>query len=258
MFKWKSLLITMITGLLLTSNPASARFYSVDPVGFQESNSISFNRYGYANNNPYGFTDPNGESPFGFLPQDYFSSGQVVKDMANRDVAMGAMAAATVMTAGLAPEIVIGVDIGLMVATGEPGSLGGSKSLNLGSGSNPMRGAVNVDLSTMKGVNIQATAGKLPFKTNTFTEVNSINPYGFNPVSAETARVMQSGGVLKVTGTKNNPWARVVDKETARKAGFKHKSTTSIDDGHQFGTQRSSNGKELNTSGSETSSYEKF
>lgn len=63
MFKWKSLLITIITGLLLTSNPASARFYSVDPVGFQESNSISFNRYGYANNNPYGFTDPNGELP---------------------------------------------------------------------------------------------------------------------------------------------------------------------------------------------------
>ncbi len=75
MFKWQSLFITIITGLLLISSSASARFYSVDPVGFQESNSISFNRYGYANNNPYGFTDPNGEYPGYTFPSDYFSSG---------------------------------------------------------------------------------------------------------------------------------------------------------------------------------------
>ena len=36
------------------------RFMGVDPKGFDEANIHSFNRYGYANNNPYRFHDPNG------------------------------------------------------------------------------------------------------------------------------------------------------------------------------------------------------
>ena len=42
-------------------DPQIGRFMGVDPVGFKEGNTISFNRYGYANNNPFKFTDPNGE-----------------------------------------------------------------------------------------------------------------------------------------------------------------------------------------------------
>ena len=34
-------------------DPQIGRFMGVDPVGFQENNTISFNRYNYANNNPY-------------------------------------------------------------------------------------------------------------------------------------------------------------------------------------------------------------
>lgn len=36
----------------------------IDPVGFQEDNIHSFNRYAYANDNPYRFVDPDGEQPF--------------------------------------------------------------------------------------------------------------------------------------------------------------------------------------------------
>ena len=43
-------------------DPLIGRFYSNDPVGFV-GNSHSFNRYAYANNNPYKYVDPNGESP---------------------------------------------------------------------------------------------------------------------------------------------------------------------------------------------------
>jgi RHS repeat-associated protein len=48
-------------------DPVIGRFYSNDPVGTMEhlhgSNGIhGFNRYTYANNNPYKYTDPNGES----------------------------------------------------------------------------------------------------------------------------------------------------------------------------------------------------
>ncbi len=43
--------------------PEIGRFLSVDPVTFKESNIFSFNRYAYANNNPYKYTDPDGRIP---------------------------------------------------------------------------------------------------------------------------------------------------------------------------------------------------
>jgi len=39
-------------------DPVIGRFYSNDPVGF--TNVHTFNRYGYANNNPYKYVDPDG------------------------------------------------------------------------------------------------------------------------------------------------------------------------------------------------------
>ncbi len=39
-------------------DPVIGRFYSNDPVGFK--NVHNFNRYSYANNNPYKYTDPDG------------------------------------------------------------------------------------------------------------------------------------------------------------------------------------------------------
>ena len=46
--------------LSLVTASAQARFLSVDPVGFKEGNPMSFNRYAYANNNPYKYVDPDG------------------------------------------------------------------------------------------------------------------------------------------------------------------------------------------------------
>jgi RHS repeat-associated protein len=40
--------------------PEIGIFLSPDPVEFQEGNVFSFNRYAYANNNPYRYVDPNG------------------------------------------------------------------------------------------------------------------------------------------------------------------------------------------------------
>lgn len=42
-------------------DPVIGRFYSNDPIGFRDVH--SFNRYVYANNNPYKFTDPDGNNP---------------------------------------------------------------------------------------------------------------------------------------------------------------------------------------------------
>ncbi|QTN28811.1 M6 family metalloprotease domain-containing protein [Rhodoferax sp. AJA081-3] len=44
-------------------DPVLGRFMGVDPVGFQEDSVHSFNRYAYANNNPYKYVDPDGHSP---------------------------------------------------------------------------------------------------------------------------------------------------------------------------------------------------
>lgn len=42
-------------------DPVVGRFYGVDPVDWQEDSPVhSFNRYAYANNNPYRFVDPDG------------------------------------------------------------------------------------------------------------------------------------------------------------------------------------------------------
>ncbi len=42
-------------------DPTIGRFMGTDPVGFKVENPGQFNRYAYVNNNPYIFTDPDGE-----------------------------------------------------------------------------------------------------------------------------------------------------------------------------------------------------
>jgi RHS repeat-associated protein len=52
-------------------DPVIGRFYSNDPMGaaefIEKGNIQGFNRYAYANNNPYKYTDPNGENPLAVL-----------------------------------------------------------------------------------------------------------------------------------------------------------------------------------------------
>jgi RHS repeat-associated protein len=42
-------------------DPEIGRFLNIDPTAFVESNTMSFNRYLYVNNNPYKYVDPDGE-----------------------------------------------------------------------------------------------------------------------------------------------------------------------------------------------------
>jgi RHS repeat-associated protein len=48
-------------------DPGIGRFLSVDPVTASGNSGANFNRYWYANNNPYRFTDPDGRCPTGTL-----------------------------------------------------------------------------------------------------------------------------------------------------------------------------------------------
>jgi RHS repeat-associated protein len=58
-------------------DPAIGRFMGIDPQGVVETNIHSFNRYGYGNNNPYKFVDPDGHSPIdvAFLAYDLGALG---------------------------------------------------------------------------------------------------------------------------------------------------------------------------------------
>jgi RHS repeat-associated protein len=44
-------------------DPVLGRFMGVDPVGFDDGNIHSFNRFAYGNNNPYRYLDPDGHHP---------------------------------------------------------------------------------------------------------------------------------------------------------------------------------------------------
>lgn len=50
----------LVFTLCTTNFSVSARFLSVDPVQPNQVSGANFNRYGYSNNNPYRFTDPDG------------------------------------------------------------------------------------------------------------------------------------------------------------------------------------------------------
>jgi RHS repeat-associated protein len=61
---------------------ASGRFISRDPAGVLahvESNPMMFNRYAYANNNPYKYVDPDGQLPF-LIPLAIFIAKEIVSE----------------------------------------------------------------------------------------------------------------------------------------------------------------------------------
>lgn len=67
-------------------DPVIGRFYSNDPVGF--TNVHTFNRYAYANNNPYRYTDPDGNSPISVLAKQTAKVGikQGIQNMGKRQM----------------------------------------------------------------------------------------------------------------------------------------------------------------------------
>jgi hypothetical protein len=99
-------------------DPVIGRFYSNDPVGWTPKNPVmSFNRYLYVNNNPYKYTDPNGEFldailDIGFIAYDLY-------DMASNGVNATNSASLSANIAGLLIPGATG--LGLGVRAGDKG-----------------------------------------------------------------------------------------------------------------------------------------
>jgi RHS repeat-associated protein len=56
-------------------DPIAGRFLSQDPVTTDAATGSAFNRYAYAQNNPYRYTDPDGREPGDAAKQTYASEG---------------------------------------------------------------------------------------------------------------------------------------------------------------------------------------
>jgi RHS repeat-associated protein len=100
-------------------DPAIGRSLSIDPVAARERGD-NFNRYAYANNNPYKFTDPDGRES-GMFQQEQYRMAQPPPD-AIAGVALATLAAPALMYVGATAVAVIG--------DAAAGSLSGSVAVN--------------------------------------------------------------------------------------------------------------------------------
>lgn len=96
-------------------DPVVGRFMSIDPVGFVDNNLHSFNRYSYANNNPYKYVDPDGD--YAELPIEGFSLALGVYSF-NQNFQAGNYGAATIDALGIIADGI------LAAAPGAPGAVG--------------------------------------------------------------------------------------------------------------------------------------
>lgn len=95
-------------------DPVAGRFISTDPIAFDERNPHSFNRYAYANNNPYRFVDPDGRSPLVFWIARATGAGYgagVMADAASQYFAWGSVDLRLAMSSSAARA---GAEAGLM------------------------------------------------------------------------------------------------------------------------------------------------
>ncbi len=108
-------------------DPLAGRFVSPDPVGFDEANLHSFNRYAYANNNPYKYVDPDGASPVLLLR--LFGGGAIggavgaAADAASQYAAFGSVDWAMAARSTAAQEAAAAGALGFLPA-GTPAGLG--------------------------------------------------------------------------------------------------------------------------------------
>jgi SAM-dependent methyltransferase len=125
-----------------------------------------------------------------------------------------------------------------------------ARILNLGCGDNPLFGAVNVDIKVLQEVDVAADAYHLPFKDAVFGQIVVQNPYRWQPLTSDAARVLISGGTLIVVGHLWNPFIarmREIEPSQLRGLGWEFIDESPASEALKFGTPRSTTGQRLDT-----------
>ncbi|WDE02078.1 RHS repeat domain-containing protein [Thalassomonas actiniarum] len=113
-------------------DPEIGRFYSIDPVGYNPDYPVhSFGRYTYVNNNPYGYTDPNGETALavigfisGGIAGGYSAYLQTRGDFTINDAFNVAKSAAVGATIGGLAGLTMGASVSALPVTASRLSIG--------------------------------------------------------------------------------------------------------------------------------------
>jgi hypothetical protein len=121
--------------------------------------------------------------------------------------------------------------------------------LNLGCGTNPMTGAVNMDIRLFQGVDVVANAYLLPFLPGHFKQVFCHNLYDYNPLCQEVANLLSKEGLLIVTGQPRNKFITDIletSPEELMELGLEFVKQTSMDSLLIVGQPKTTKGKQLN------------
>ncbi|MGH8521684.1 MAG: glycohydrolase toxin TNT-related protein [Gammaproteobacteria bacterium] len=113
-------------------DPRIGRFLAIDPAGFDPRNPQSFNRYAYANNNPYKYVDPDGRAAETAL--DVISLGLSLNAFRNDPSLANGLGLAYDAAATAVPVLPAGFGIiknaaNAAEAAGDAGKLAASKAL---------------------------------------------------------------------------------------------------------------------------------
>ena len=79
--------------------------------------------------------------------------------------------------------------------------------LNIGAGTKPIENAYNIDINpVVEGVYQGNITDLSAIPTGSISKVIMQNPYKYNALDSEIGRVLQSGGIVEITGGMSNRW----------------------------------------------------
>ena len=202
--------------LAIASGAAEARWLSVDPVKAEPNSGQNFNRYKYANNNPYSFTDPDGRRDIyiggGWDKKSFIGGSQIVQSYAedqkrlhpDRDIQYFSWKEVDNISAAMSRPLAEGEPLNVIGH-----SLGGSQAIRHANNSN----ATVTNLITIDPVGKQAGNGTKPASTGNWVNVTA------SPATTDRSdSVAKAGRVL--FGTTNTSGATTSQTSTAHHVYF--------------------------------------
>ncbi len=165
-------------------DPVVGRFMAVDPVSFRENSIYSFNRYAYANNNPYKYVDPDGEVSIAV------GAVVVVGLWVVSDIVLPSLGPQPAFDSGVVERAGFPIDAGIIKGTIGAARLGisltrGLRGVPKGAGSSPH-------------INPRDVANKTPGQIDALAKEKGLIPKGPNPQAGKGAYVDPATGNQRV------------------------------------------------------------